>query len=1014
MPPTFPLLLFLFLTIAGAAAAAAEVDALITFKTALTIPPAATAFFSTWDAAAADPCNFTGVTCGGGAVTGVSLSGLNVSAASVPFADLCNSLPSLTTLSLPENSFRGGIDGVAACSSLQELNLAFNGFGGAIPDLSPLSKLRLLNVSSNLFSGKFPWASLAAMKGLAVLAVGDNPILSPTAAFPGEVTSLTNLTVLYMSAVNIRGGIPPAIGRLVNLVDLELSDNYLTGGIPPEITKLTSLTQLELYNNSLTGELPAGFGKLTNLQFFDASTNNLTGTLSELRSLKNLVSLQLFFNNFSGGVPPEFGEFRDLVNLSLYNNNLTGELPASLGSWGKLNFIDVSTNSLSGPIPPDMCKQGTMLKLLMLENSFSGGIPATYASCKTLVRFRVSKNALSGEVPDGLWALPNLNVLDLAGNQFTGGIGEGIGGATAMTNLLLAGNRFSGAIPASIGGAASLETVDLSSNEFSGEIPATIGRLSRLNSLYAQGNALGGGIPASLGSCSALSEVNLAGNKLAGAIPPELGCLPRLNSLDLSQNQLTGEVPASLAALKLSSLNLSDNRLSGPVPEPLAIPAYGESFAGNPGLCATNDGAADFLHRCPPGPGKRSATATRLAVTCVLAVAAVLLAAAGVTLYVRKLRRRGRRAAADGEEAAEAAAAASGKLWALKKGSWDLKSFRVVAFDEREVLAGVRDENLIGSGGSGNVYRVKLGSGAVVAVKHVTRRRGAPAAGSAAEAAMLPRSSSRSAAAERRRWREFEAEVGTLSAIRHVNVVKLLCSITSEDGGASLLVYEHLPNGSLYDRLHGGNSGDGGLVLRWSERHEIAVGAARGLEYLHHGCDRPILHRDVKSSNILLDDAFKPRLADFGLAKILGGAAGDSSAGVVAGTLGYMAPEYAYTWRVTEKSDVYSFGVVLLELVTGRPAMVAAEERGGAAMDLADWVARRLEGGRDKAMSLVDARVTDGWAREEAVRVLRVAVLCTSRTPAMRPSMRSVVQMLEDAAADRDDDAKLLLQVKVV
>jgi len=189
------------------------------------------------------------------------------------------------------------------------------------------------------------------------------------------------------------------------------------------------------------------------------------------------------------------------------------------------------------------------------------------------------------------------------------------------------------------------------------------------------------------------------------------------------------------------------------------------------------------------------------------------------------------------------------------------------------------------------------------------------------------------------------------------------------------------------------------------------VGAARGLEYLHHGCDRPILHRDVKSSNILLDEAFKPRLADFGLAKILSGGspAGDSSGGVVAGTLGYMAPEYAYAWKVTEKSDVYSFGVVLLELVTGLPAMVPAEEGGG---DLVGWVSRRLES-RDKAMSLVDARVTEGWAREEAVRVLRVAVLCTSRTPSMRPSMRSVVQMLEDAAAAREDDAKLL-QVKLV
>jgi serine/threonine protein kinase len=174
-----------------------------------------------------------------------------------------------------------------------------------------------------------------------------------------------------------------------------------------------------------------------------------------------------------------------------------------------------------------------------------------------------------------------------------------------------------------------------------------------------------------------------------------------------------------------------------------------------------------------------------------------------------------------------------------------------------------------------------------------------------------------------------------------VNVVKLLCNVTSEDGAASLLVYEHLPNGSLYERLHGPAARKlEGAELGWAERYEVAVGSARGLEYLHHGCgDRPILHRDVKSSNILLDEAFKPRIADFGLAKILDAAPdqqmnhnGWSSGGVVAGTVGYLALKYAYTWKVTEKSDVYSFGVVLLELVTGRAAVVDGE-------DIVEWVA---------------------------------------------------------------------------
>ncbi|CAD6269456.1 unnamed protein product [Miscanthus lutarioriparius] len=908
MPPASPLLaLFLAAAIITCAAATTssssfQADALLAFMAALTVPPEAAPTFATWDATAASaPCGFTGVTCASGNVTALSLPAHKLSAATVPFADLCASLPSLATLSLPENSLAGGIDGVVACTALRDLNLAFNSFTGSVPDLSPLSGLRRLNVSSNCFDGAFPWRSLAATPGLTLLALGDNPFLAPTAPFPAEVTRLTNLTVLYMSAVKLGGAIPQEIGDLVNLEDLELSDNDLTGEIPSEIARLTRLTHLELYNNSLRGPLPDGFGNLTKLQYFDASQNNLTGTLAELRSLTRLVSLQLFFNGFTGEVPPEFGDFKELVNLSLYNNNLTGELPRSLGSWAPFNFIDVSTNALSGPIPPDMCKQGTMLKLLMLENNFSGGIPETYASCKTLVRFRVSKNSLSGEVPEGLWALPNVNVIDLAGNQFTGSIGDGIGNATAMTILYLGGNRFTGAIPPSIGDAASLETMDLSWNQLSGEIPDSIGRLSRLGSLDIEGNAIGGPIPASLGSCSALSTVNFAGNRLSGAIPAELGNLQRLNSLDVSRNDLSGAVPASLAALKLSSLNMSDNYLTGPVPDALAISAYGESFVGNPGLCATN--GAVFLHRCGPSSGSRSANAALQAITCILAVTAVLLAVLGVAIYLQKRRR--------AAEAAEGLGPA-GKLFA-KNGSWDLKSFRILAFDEREIIDGVRDENLIGSGGSGNVYRVKLGNGAVVAVKHITRRAAMAAGSTAPSAAMLGGAARRTASV---RCREFDSEVGTLSAIRHVNVVKLLCSITSSDGAASLLVYEHLPNGSLYERLHGTGAASAGRKLGgglgWAERHDVA------------------------------------------------GEGGET------------------------------------------------ESR-----DLVDWVSRRLES-REKVMSLVDPAIVEGWAREEAVRVLRVAVLCTSRTPSMRPSMRSVVQMLEDAAAAREDDDAKVLEVKVV
>ncbi|KAB1220154.1 Receptor-like protein kinase HAIKU2 [Morella rubra] len=133
-------------------------------------------------------------------------------------------------------------------------------------------------------------------------------------------------------------------------------------------------------------------------------------------------------------------------------------------------------------------------------------------------------------------------------------------------------------------------------------------------------------------------------------------------------------------------------------------------------------------------------------------------------------------------------------------------------------------------------------------------------------------------------------------------MVKLYCSITSEE--SSLLVYEYLPNGSLWDRLHTFEK----VKLDWETRYKIAVGAAKALEYLHHGCERPVIDRDVKSSNILLDEFLKPRIADFGLAKTVRASGGKDSTHVIAGTQGYIAPEYGYTYKVNEKSDVHSFG----------------------------------------------------------------------------------------------------------
>ncbi|KAL9250071.1 Receptor-like protein [Drosera capensis] len=948
-PPPLSTLLVLFITLLPlAATASTELEALLTLKSSL--QSSNTTLFSTWLNSSTSPCTFTGVTCNSaGSVTAINLakSGLT---GTLALESVCTDLPSLEYFAVGFNAITATVSSyLNNCTNLTYLDVGNNNFEGDFPVISSLTKLNYLYLNMSGFTGAFPWESLSSMNDLLALSVGDNNFtMTP---FPAEVLGLKKLFWLYMSNCSISGEIPAGIGGLADLVDLELANNYLNGTIPAEISNLQNLWQLELYFNSLTGTFPAGFGNLTKLQFLDASGNNLSGNLSELRTLTELRSLQLYENGFSGEVPPEFGEFKSLVNLSLYTNNLTGQLPQKLGSWAEFNFIDVSTNNLSGPIPPDMCTMGTMMKLLILQNNFSGQIPETYANCSTLTRFRVSQNLLSGVVPPGIWGLPNVNIIDIADNGFEGSITSDIDNAKQLSNLLASNNKLSGNLPQEISELPSLTYADLSGNQFTGGLPENMSGLNKVSTFHLEGNKLSGNIPGSIGSCLHLSDLNLAENSFSGKIPVSLGSLPVLNSLNLSHNQLSGQIPNTLSSLRLSLLDLSYNKLSGQIPESFYVEAYNGSFDGNSGLCGSN---VKYFPAC----SSRSRDVKTL-IICFLLGFAVVLALSGGYMY---LKRKG------GDEHSHSFKSDS---------SWDMKSYHVVSFTEDEILDSIKQENLIGKGGSGNVYRVRLKDGKELAVKHIWNSGGEPKK-SRPNTPMLSRRGSK--------CREFDSEVETLSSIRHVNVVKLYCSITSED--SSLLVYEYMPNGSLWDRLHSGEK----LKLEWQTRYEIAVGAAKGLEYLHQGYERPVIHRDVKSSNILLDEFLKPRIADFGFAKIVQANEGKDSTKFIPVTHGYIAPEYGYTSKVNEKIDVYSFGVVLMELVSGRRPL---EPEFGDSKDIVSWVSSKLKD-RESVLSIIDSAIPVSL-QDEAIKVLKIAILCTTRLPDLRPTMRTVVQMLADA-----------------
>lgn len=822
-----------------------------------------------------------------------------------------------------------------------------NNFSGPIPDsFGSFQKLEVISLVSNLFEGTIP-ASLGNITTLKMLNLSYNPFYP--GRIPPEIGNLTNLEVLWLTQCNLVGTIPDSLGKLKKLKDLDLAFNNLYGSIPSSLMEMTSLNQIELYNNSLSGELPRGWSNLTALRLLDASMNHLTGTIPDDLCRLPLESLNLYENRFEGELPKSIADSPNLYELRLFGNRLTGKLPASLGKNSPLRWIDLSTNQFWGGIPASLCDQGQLEELLMIYNLFSGEIPASLGMCQSLTRVRLGYNRLSGEVPAGIWGLPHVYLLELVDNSLSGPISTTIAGAGNLSSLILSKNNFSGAIPDEIGWLENLEEFSGSDNNFSGSLPDSIVNLGQLGTLDLHNNKLSGQLPKGVRSLKKLNELNLANNDINGNIPDEIGSLSVLNFLDLSHNQLSGKVPRGLQNLKLNQLNLSYNRLSGELPPQLAKDMYRTSFLGNPGLCGDLKGLCDGSDEV-----KNAGYIWLLRAMFIVATLVLLI---GVVWFYFKYRnfKNARRA--------------------IDKSKWTLMSFHKLGFGEDEILNCLDDDNVIGSGSSGKVYKVVLSNGEAVAVKKLWGGVVKDIESGDFEKGQVQDNA-------------FDAEVETLGKIRHKNIVKLWCCCTTRD--CKLLVYEYMPNGSLGDLLH---SSKGGL-LDWPTRYKIAVDSAEGLSYLHHDCVPPIVHRDVKSNNILLDGDFGARVADFGVAKVVETTAkGAKSMSAIAGSCGYIAPEYAYTLRVNEKSDIYSFGVVILELVTGRrPVDPEFGEK-----DLVKWVCTTID--QKGVDHVLDSRL-DSCFKEEICKVLNIGLMCTSPLPINRPAMRRVVKMLQEAGTD--------------
>ncbi|KAM0070559.1 putative protein kinase RLK-Pelle-LRR-XI-1 family [Helianthus debilis subsp. tardiflorus] len=850
-------------------------------------------------------------------------------------------------LDISQNLFVGRLpDDIDRLSRLETLELGANNFTGDIPPaIGKLSELRLLHLYQNLFNGSLP-PEIGNLSKLEVLGLAYNDFPDPE--IPLEFGRLKTLKMLWMAATNLVGKIPKSFSNLVNLESLDLSFNKLEGEIVPELFLLRNLSDLFLYKNNLSGHIPSAIQCL-NLRRIDISMNRLNGSIPDgFGKLRKLEVLNLYSNQFSGHMPTSIAHISTLTIFRVFRNNFTGELPPEFGVHSKLEAFEVSENMFSGKLPENLCKGGCLRGVVAFSNNLTGELPRSLERCDRIVTIQLYDNEFTGEIPLGVWTLSNISSLRLSGNSFSGELPRKVGGN--LSRLEISNNKFSGRIPPEISSWVKLNVFKASNNNFSGEIPPEFTALSELTVLYLDGNSLSGELPSQIKSWNSLTILNLARNKLSGQIPASLTSLQDLLDLDLSENQFSGQIPPQFNNMRLTALNLSSNKLTGIIPPSYDNMAYENSFLNNLNLCSAS--RISNIGNCFVKTAHSNKFSPKIISMIIISSALVLLAAVMSTLFVFRDRVK--------------------KQPKRTRTIWKLTSFQKMDFTEANILSCMTEANVIGIGGAGKVYRIGVGQPrGYVAVKRIWNK-------------LLDQSQEN----------EFTSEVLILGSIRHSNIVKLLCCLSSQN--SELLVYEYMVHQSLDRWLHGKKrklepGSVPGFVLDWPRRLQIAIGAAQGLCYMHHDCSPPIVHRDVKSSNILLDSEFKAKIADFGLAKFLEKQKpGEDDMSSVVGSLGYFAPEYAYTSRINERIDVYSFGVVLLELVTGKEANEGDED-----LNLAEWAWKHYEEG-GSMMGALDLEIKDpDTYMEEISTVFKLGLICTSTLPSSRPSMKDVLEILK-------------------